>query len=94
MQDPLVGNFRAIWRKKGGSYAEGRNGWIYTGDPFTFDMAVEDLQAALTTYDYFFLDDATDEFAAKYASLFDGEVRAQVLYRVVHDGDNVLLTLE
>ena len=80
--------------QEGGSYAEGRSGWIYTGDPFTFDMTVDDLQSALATYDYFFLDDATDEFTAKYASLFDGEVRAQVLYRVVHDGDNVLLTLE
>ena len=55
-------------------------------------MTVEDLTAALKEYDYFFLDEATDEFVTKYASLFDGDVRAQVLYSVVHNGESVLLT--
>ena len=78
---------------EGGSYSEGRSGWIYTGDPFTFDMTLDELKDAVKVYDYFFLDDATDEFVAKYGSLFEGEVKAQVLYRVVKDGDDVSLVL-
>ncbi len=70
--------------KEGGSYAEGRSGWIYTGDPFSFDMTMEELATALETYDYFFLDKVSDEFVAKYGSLFDGEVKEQVLYIVGH----------
>lgn len=70
--------------QEGGSYSEGRSGWIYTGDPFSFDMSVEDLKTALKTYDYFFLDVLSDEFISKFGALFDGEVKAQTLYCVDH----------
>ena len=77
--------------QEGGSYAEGRSGWIYTGDPFSFDMTADDLKEALANYDYFFLDKLSDEFAAKYGALFDGEVKAQTLYAVDHSGGNITL---
>ena len=77
--------------KEGGSYSEGRSGWIYTGDPFSFDMTADDLAGALKEYDYFFLDKLSDEFVAKYGTLFDGEVKAQTLYVVEHVGDAVSL---
>ena len=81
------------WRE-GGSYAEGRAGYLFTGDPFSMDMTKEELVAALDGYDYFFVDNATDEFVSKYGALFDGEVKEKVLYRINRTDDGIVLVLK
>lgn len=81
------------WRE-GGSYALGRGGFIYTGDPFVFDMSVEQLTDQLNNYDYFFINHLTDEFAAKYGGLFEGEIKEKVLYKVNRTDEGILLSIK
>ena len=58
------------------------------------DMTKEELVLALDGYDYFFVDNATDEFVSKYGALFDGEVKEKVLYRINRTDDGIVLVLK
>ena len=77
--------------QQGGSYAEGRSGGIYTGDPFNWDMTEEQLAEAVSKYEFFWLSKTSDEFAARYGALFDEAPQEHVLYLVTETETGVKL---
>lgn len=78
---------------EGGSYKDGRDTKLaYTGNPFSINMSVEELTNELNNYDYFFIDKVSDKFINKFGKLFNGDIKAQTLYRVLHqENDKIIL---
>ena len=55
-------------------------------------MSVEELTNELNNYDYFFIDKVSDKFINKFGKLFNGDIKAQTLYRVLHqENDKIIL---
>ena len=77
--------------QEGGSYVDGRSGGIYTGDPFRWEMTLQQLEDAIAPYDYFWLTLTSEEFEAAYGSLFEGAPQHHVLYLVTHTDSGVKL---
>ena len=66
---------------EGGSYTDGRNVTLpVTGNPFSMDMPEEEFIAETAKYGYLYVDDATDDFVAKFGKYFDGTPLSKVLY--------------